>query len=194
MFQSTPLQRGDVVIERVAVPLLLFQSTPLQRGDDPAKNQGGIAIVVSIHAPAKGRRVGYEIREGAYTFQSTPLQRGDPCIQCKPDRSRRFNPRPCKGATCFNCMKNNGILFQSTPLQRGDHCPWPLHHWLSVSIHAPAKGRLHSVFPDCAPQTVSIHAPAKGRPALVAVSKMFLVFQSTPLQRGDICYIDLCYA
>ncbi len=120
-FQSTPPRRGDSRVLDAACPGILFQSTPPRRGDSFCKGSGSIAQIVSIHAPAKGRRTA-----------------------CRPGSRMPggFNPRPREGATTpwWGFLPLSGVsihapakgrrrsagmtptcsTFQSTPPRRGD--------------------------------------------------------------------------
>ena len=63
-----------------------------------------------------------------------------------------------------------GIEFQSTLPRRSDDFGWNVHHSCFISIHAPAKERLHPVPTAPLSVPVSIHAPAKERQKVAIVS------------------------
>jgi len=93
---------------------------------------------------------------------------------------------PAKGRLSNFVMLIMNLMFQSTPLQRGDSVPYMLSNNSNVSIHAPAKGRPENSQKSHIYKVVSIHAPAKGRLILIYLVVLIFVFQSTPLQRGDL--------
>ena len=143
LFQSTPPRRGDRPRGRHAARRLRFQSTPPRRGDLTARGLGAIRrdgfnprprggatifnaakagrFVVSIHAPAKGRRTKsttrfepdrvsihapakgrlrtFRSQVTELLFQSTPPRRGDPVPAGHRQDRTGFNPRPREGAT-----------------------------------------------------------------------------------------------
>ncbi len=161
----------------------MFQSTPPRRGDENIQELIN-TLIVSIHAPAKGRR---KKKWGCYG------------IGC-------FNPRPREGAT--NAIKRHHFfeLFQSTPPRRGDRVRSILDLLMESFNPRPREGAttIKGVF--CFYCIVSIHAPAKGRHKIIRVlmalggfnprpregatkqiqkEKLFLTFQSTPPRRGD---------
>jgi len=149
LFQSTPPRRGDVHPSHALAYDSGFQSTPPRRGDGRVVMQKMRERMVSIHAPAKGRR---------------------PIVTCPRFGPLGFNPRPREGATPVCLPQEDRLVwFQSTPPRRGDGIipPFPVS-FSGVSIHAPAKGRQASASTTCTTTIqVSIHAPAKGRPTAI---------------------------
>ena len=124
------------------------------------------AILVSIHAPAKERHYLQFLFYAKNEFQSTLPRRSDKSctgateredmfqstlprrsdtISLRADRGlRSFNPRSREGATHSEQSNNKRIVFQSTLPRRSDgvllYKNWDTE---KVSIHAPAKERLH---------------------------------------------------
>ena len=79
-------------------------------------------MLISIHAPLRGRLAAVHDRELAEEFQSTPPCGGDHGIQILPQVRRNFNPRPLAGATGVDD---------------------PVTIYTRISIHAPLRGRRH---------------------------------------------------
>jgi len=139
-----------------------FQSTPPRGGDLNACFALG-HVMVSIHAPARGRP------------RLPPAEAVHFC----------FNPRPRAGATHFVGPAHVHHRFQSTPPRGGDFSQANGNPLYLVSIHAPARGR-----PRRAPfhrhrLAVSIHAPARGRLSSPIFLFILYRFQSTPPRGGD---------
>jgi len=101
-----------------------FQSTP-PRGGDQQRDFLMRKGKVSIHAPARGRHPFRSVKSWALVFQSTPPRGGDQGRMRTGRMRLGFNPRPRAGAT--------------------DKGREQVAQWL-VSIHAPARGRLHYEF------------------------------------------------
>jgi len=80
--------------------LIMFQSTPLQRGD-LSKRDIMATLHVSIHAPAKGRLSAIIRYIGQLSFNPRPCKGATEIKLGKAGMSVSFNPRPCKGATGF---------------------------------------------------------------------------------------------
>ena len=75
---------------------------------------------ISIHAPLRGRLVRSARTQARGRFQSTPPCGGDYCPKYRISASAYFNPRPLAGAT--KVLKPSGGMspFQSTPPCGGD--------------------------------------------------------------------------
>ena len=184
-----------------------FQSTPPRGGDGRPPALHVRAPKVSIHAPARGRRV-----HGSSSFQI-----------------RRFNPRPREGATgeftapCpFHQVsihapargrrqpEDNPVsrpVFQSTPPRGGDRGkytrwarprgfnPRPREGATPANPGSPAppfcfnprprEGATIRAMAVADLFCVSIHAPARGRPFDGSTTTLLITFQSTPPRGGD---------
>ena len=75
-----------------------FQSTP-PCGGDHKRPDSLIHLLISIHAPMRGRRLTSGSLSLSNLFQSTPPCGGDPSFWGCSRMSRYFNPRPHAGAT-----------------------------------------------------------------------------------------------
>ena len=84
---------------------------------------GVLPIIISIHAPLRGRRHLGQCPNYSWIFQSTPPCGGDRFGKWRGQDDPDFNPRPLAGATNF---------FDG------------LRHLDEISIHAPLRGRLPS--------------------------------------------------
>ena len=146
--------------------LVEFQSTLPRRERHAHGCDACCAVIISIHAPAKGAtRSIVPCLTKAYPFQSTlPRRERRTCLQ-RPGRvSLHFNPRsregsdarkrreckkicgisihaPAKGATLTTDLLSGWMIFQST-LPRRERLGGclPCQHSCGISIHAPAKG------------------------------------------------------
>ena len=98
---------------------------------------------ISIHAPAKERL--YLLRPVWITerFQSTLPRRSDFLFQRELNEADYFNPRSREGATQHDGKIVCQIQFQSTLPRRSDQLRCTLYNRETISIHAPAKERLH---------------------------------------------------
>jgi len=141
----------------------LFQSTPPRGGDDQARPVL-LFPTVSIHAPARGRRLLSIRRQFPLRVSIHAPARGRRTTAARHQAGTGFNPRPRAGATARKrCVQVRA----------------------GVSIHAPARGRrLAFGGPDRA-EIVSIHAPARGRHPTPKIALGMSAFQSTPPRGGD---------
>ena len=172
----------------------VFQSTPPREGATWRWQAVSSAIVVSIHAPARGATTPTAVKPRHAVSIHAPARGGDSTAAAAVAGIRSFNPRAR--------ARGPGHPPPSNPRPRagatvhGSAC-----RGLSVSIHAPARGATDSQpvcgrRPKCfnprpraggdatsrpqretAPK-VSIHAPARGRdmaakPAFVAIAMGF---------------------
>ena len=118
-FQSTP-PRGRRPVQIMPVPTLMcFNPRPHTRGDSPH----GLPLwlcSVSIHAPTRGATQIDLPLKSITLFQSTPPRGGRPTTHKPSLTNTGFNPRPRAGGDQFGQIRRE--------------------HWISVSIHAPARG------------------------------------------------------
>ncbi len=150
------------------MPICMFQSTPPHEGERNPLVELIENIVVSIHAPARGR---------TRPVPETVL------------KQLGFNPRPRTRANGLaSGDTRTASRFQSTPPHEGelDQRKLALSMFV-VSIHAPARGRTNGGCRTLEPGLVSIHAPARGRTRCLLASTCRLVeFQSTPPHEGEL--------
>ncbi len=148
----------------------LFQSTPPRRGDLP-RRPGAVRGLVSIHAPAKGRRLALHSGRDLGGFNPRPREGATFPGGLERPQPRCFNPRPREGAT-----------------HRGAHPPRPA--W--VSIHAPAKGRQLGQVAAVWVRGFQSTPPRRGDLSCLPVPGESAPFQSTPPRRGDPAVRPLC--
>ena len=162
-FQSTPPRGGDDSPGKVLHKSFHFNPRPLAGATTPASGQRK-SFLISIHAPSRGRPELCRYSISSKTFQSTPPRGGDevPLAPCRIDCD--FNPRPLAGATDLE-----GVL----------DCD------LTISIHAPSRGRRRHTLATLLDRAISIHAPSRGRLAAVLRRSRSSRFQSTPPRGGD---------
>ncbi len=161
-----------------------FQSTPPCGGDNSYPLF--IAdIMISIHAPMRGRPLKLIRAAGWNDFNPRPHAGGDQKARTRSPRSIHFNPRPHAGATLIVKDKNGIHGFQSTPPCGGDlgQMASATGSWRFQSTppcggdtcwgpKSPPAGTFQSTPPcggdDPADQVrqadrISIHAPMRGR-------------------------------
>ena len=141
IFQSTPPCGGDASADLMGNTSSRFQSTP-PCGGDVTVMESIKALLISIHAPLRGRPGTAGDRPLQDPFQSTPPCGGDLAEVVDIVEPCNFNPRPLAGATKghthFGCVFGIsihaplrgrptkhltgalGLLFQSTPPCGGD--------------------------------------------------------------------------
>ena len=169
--------------------LLDFNPRPLA-GATTGKVNKELFLIISIHAPIRGRR------------------------RCTDSRreSTDFNPRPHTGATTLSFIFCTTRKFQSTPPYGGDRCDRPGDPAAGISIHAPIRGRPDTgvmlvsenpfqstppyggdrrLFVCPADFVISIHAPIRGRQPVLEFLGPDTEFQSTPPYGGDTYLIML---
>ena len=183
-FNPRPLAGATFVVVNGVGSVVISIHAPL-RGRLNGYDRLLYRITISIHAPLRGRLSRSLVRFSSCAFQSTPPCGGDPgdvktFLDCP-----YFNPRPLAGATNFV-----GVA----------------HHGLGISIHAPLRGRprvppfstLKCGFQSTPPcggdnnhvrrrlsHNISIHAPLRGRHQAALAAKALDIFQSTPPCGGD---------
>ena len=165
-FNPRPRAGGDGVNRRPSSLYWRFNPRP-RAGGDALHLHGSCAMIVSIHAPARGatraaRRWGLKSR-----FQSTPPRGGRRnALDCR-SKWLRFNPRPRAGGDARCAIE----------LRRR-----------RVSIHAPARGatpRRHTQ--PFKRINVSIHAPARGATTqFVRMPIRLRCFNPRPRAGGDL--------
>ena len=134
-----------------------------REGRDVQRTEDHREPSVSIHAPAKGATAeGWDVAQ-TNAFQFT-----------RPRRARPRSPHPEGGLMGFNSRAREGR----------DAALWQSPRWLSVSIHAPAKGATRRRGRRPRDLLVSIHAPAKGATVGVAFLGVWAVFQFTRPRRA----------
>ena len=90
------------------------------------------------------------------------------------EHRNNFNPRPLAGATSGRSSKGGAEeIFQSTPPCGGDHTVGKESDILSISIHAPLRGRHSPDGDSCQYSGISIHAPLRGRLFLSIAETVF---------------------
>ncbi len=186
MFQSTPPRRGDSRSFAVKPYLTTFQSTPPRRGDRPSRMRSNLWLKFQSTPPRRGDGPDARRIRGIGAFQSTPPRRGDKTVFVPFTVTVGFNPRPREGATNRAGRAADGER---------------------VSIHAPAKGRLGTLYLYLQRHRFQSTPPRRGdkleaaqwcdrngfnpRPregaTKLAALEVFTVgkFQSTPPRRGD---------
>ena len=140
-----------------------------------------VHLLVSIHAPVKGRRrLSRGPPHAAPVSIHAPVKgRRFPCtgflsVVC-------FNPRPREGATQpLHPAISARASFNPRPREGANSGPFVVFPLGMVSIHAPVKGRPHQPTPGDNTLKVSIHAPVKGRPFQIRLFELRIQFQSTP--------------
>ena len=130
----------------------------------------GQVAPVSIHAPVKGRRQPDGRRPAWPGVSIHAPVKGRPCWGSGGSRwCRRFNSRPCEGAT---------RLYRQ------------IFGRIGVSIHAPVKGRQRDGAAVWRHHLVSIHAPVKGRLHPTACSGPGCGFNSRPCEGATAEYFS----
>ena len=121
-----------------------FSFNPRPReGATREKRSTTIPLLVSIHAPVKGRLIRHYVAIHPMTVSIHAPVKGRLRLDLNPPKNDCcFNPRPREGATAY-----------------GE----PTEAAQAVSIHAPVKGRPLHESTDLSSAEVSIHAPVKGR-------------------------------
>ncbi len=118
---------------------------------------------ISIHAPSRGRQRLYSAVHVRGGISIHAPSRGRPALWASVIVFFNFNPRPLAGAT-IDCLTVSQVQgFQSTPPRGGDVPFGPYVAGARISIHAPSRGRLPSIF----------------------ITRRFAIFQSTPPRGGD---------
>ena len=104
--------------------------------------KSSFSVLISIHAPSRGRL----------------LDKWD-CTACL-----RFQPTPPHGGDSLSKpVKSTGLQFQSTPPHGGDFVVVFSGVGFLISIHAPSRGRHPKLAHKGTPVKISIHAPIRGR-------------------------------
>jgi len=135
---------------RASTPFLVCALVSIHapaRGATWDKFQCRVFSSVSIHAPARGATLTGSTARGASWFQSTPPHEGRllgwMLWVCVP----RFNPRPrTRGDFDASAPYQPLDRFNPRPRTRGDEPPIDLRSFLTVSIHAPARGATASQY------------------------------------------------
>ncbi len=96
-FQSTPPRRGEGGRDQAVSPHGRFNPRP-REGANFGVAVAVLGVLVSIHAPAKGRRFSSATLSVLTRFQSTPPRRGEAASRRTIAGNARFNPRPREGA------------------------------------------------------------------------------------------------
>ena len=127
LFQSTPPCGGDMLNPIWMMMVRYFNPRPLA-GATVTVMESLKALLISIHAPLRGRR----------------------CFMHSCTHSIDFNPRPLAGATPAPGAGMERPGFQSTPPCGGDDASKPHCAPMPISIHAPLRGRHHRLRPGAA--------------------------------------------
>ena len=137
----------------------------------------------------EGRRSGKLMKERIYAFQSTPLMRGETCRRSwRGWTKKRFQSTPLmRGETAVLQIVCKSRPFQSTPLMRGETRGKTAALMASmISIHSPhARGDCFN-HPTHLPRGYFNPLPScEGRQEAEAIKRALVLFQSTPLMRGE---------
>ena len=186
-FQSTPPYGGDPEPPAAGPCRAYFNPRP-HTGATRSHCAASYLLLISIHAPIRGRRASTATAMRPLRFQSTPPYGGDNSSCICPGISAYFNPRPHTGATFIILTGSKTFLFQSTPPYGGDVRSTRVISIPDISIHAPIRGRPrfppartghrdfnprpHTGATDCPEKAddhalISIHAPIRGRPGFL---------------------------
>ena len=166
-FQSTPPHGGRPIVTSSLMPDIVFQSTPPHGGRPYTCYPLCSALVVSIHAPARGA-----------TTPSNYYRKPTLC----------FNPRPRTGGDSAGHPDNLPCtLFQSTPPhggRRGVCGGVPMSGvFQSTPPHGGRRSGVGSTFTG---KVVSIHAPARGAtPPPAPTRTAWRGFNPRPRTGGD---------
>ena len=171
-----------------------------------------MACGISIHSPhARGDSGTLEVTKGAYRISiHSPHARGDSRGGSSTGASWHFNPLPsCEGRHRWMTYSVSPFRFQSTPLMRGEticmpyfrlgcfisiHSPhargdvlrWSIRVRLRISIHSPhARGDHGSIIGARCHFDFNPLPSHEGRRAGNVPEENKIVFQSTPLMRGE---------
>ena len=167
-FRSTPPRGSDLSYAAGRPKMGQFRSTPPRGSDEQARRQAR-SEQVSIHAPARERRMVHDLPPGKEPFRSTP-PRGSDCMDAAlrgrlhvsihaPARERRLDAVCYLGGEWFRSTPPRGsdARARSARAPRGRFDPRPREGatWLrtrsqsdlGVSIHAPARERPPTVTP-----------------------------------------------
>ena len=112
-----------------------------REGSDDLLDAVGVAVVISIHAPAKGatappRQAGAPIR-----FQSTLPRRERPNLHEYINNLADFNPRSREGSDqAGERQADRGADFNPRSREGSDYYRMDKQDQAAISIHAPAKG------------------------------------------------------
>ena len=121
---------------------ILFQFTPLREGRQGQCLPDAPGYCISIHAPARGATVLRGKRDGRGKISIHAPARGAtaaPQLFC--DFVVYFNSRPCeRGDSPRRKWGVNLEYFNSRPCERGDQFDTASGVYVSISIHAPARG------------------------------------------------------
>ena len=142
---------------------MTFQSTP-PCGGDPAVLAAVAALLISIHAPLRGRP-GFHLPDTApIHFNPRPLAGATVCSAFLNAINSNFNPRPLAGATVGIRPGDRAPRdFNPRPLAGATQAFLCFIGFQSISIHAPLRGRLVQDATVSAFSAISIHAPLRGR-------------------------------
>ena len=162
-FRSTPPRGGDARTMRTTAACSGFDPRPREGATHPER-AFYVFGPVSIHAPARGRRLKGQLERIANVFRSTPPRGGDlgfrsfcPALAC-------FDPRPREGAT-------RRVLAGPASIR--------------VSIHAPARGRRSRKGVWISMGLFRSTPPRGGDPRRVMIPTRQCMFRSTPPRGGD---------
>ena len=106
IFQSTLPRGSDYLTATELLSIVEFQST-LPRGSDATSSAHCAATSISIHAPSRERRIGFNKTFDTQGFQSTLPRGSDFHRVAHYLRLRHFNPRSLAGAT--SCVISGNV-------------------------------------------------------------------------------------
>ena len=210
-FNSRPRTGGDLVYSKKGGLWKIFQFTPPHGGRLPTITIDTAAIIISIHAPARGATHPAGGREpDRVLFQFTPPHGGRhthlterrthhisihaPARGATAHLEHLPQPvvisihAPARGATCATSdIAPAAPQFQFTPPHGGRHCYGGsrLHFW-HFNSRPRTGGDARGLEPLCTTLGISIHAPARGATALpAALAAATKDFNSRPRTGGD---------
>ena len=167
-FQSTPLMRGETSWHLWDMQTTRqFQSTPLMRGETSEYSTSSSAVSISIHSPHA---------------------RGDPKARCRTSKISYFNPLPsCEGRrAAWRRLPCGCRISIHSPHARGDLKDGGRFGRGLISIHSPhARGDIHNFFANNSLNNFNPLPSCEGRHTCLFKEPVNLIFQSTPLMRGE---------
>ena len=184
MFQLTPLQRGDMTIDKDKKYIVSFNSRPY-KGATQWWFRRCEAETFQLTPLQRGDMTFPQGHTYQGLFQLTPLQRGDISCGCPETSNNVSTHAPTKGRRCRSTSALSPKAFQLTPLQRGDRKSRIYGDILTRFNSRPYKGATRSIS-WLTRSTWSFNSrPYKGATIHPLLNVQFIKFQLTPLQRGD---------
>ena len=163
----SPHARGDAPPSSGGQARAVFQSTPLMRGETASATAASAATSDFNPLPScEGRRLRQHGGLAPIPFQSTPLMRGETAMS--------------------SVLKYRWTEFQSTPLMRGETGGIStMPPAAAISIHSPHARGDNDLRNVLRIQAISIHSPHARGDVGGQIQVEPVLFQSTPLMRGE---------